>query len=374
MQRVFSLVLNNFKNDSRVLRTCFFLKRSGYEVGVIALHDAGQLVSEVVNGIQVDRVRLVTRAWYKNKIFQVIKFAEWSLAALWRARRADLVHCNDLNTLQVGVMLKLLSFGRIKLVYDAHEFESNYAPNQSRRSIWLLQVIERALIRFADAVITVSDGIAEEYARLYSIEKPALVLNCPPYQEVGKKDLFREKFGIIPGQTIFLYQGGLDKGRGVEMLLEAFRDLGGANAIVFMGYGPLEETIKEYALAHQGIYFHPAVSPDVLLDYTSSADFGISFIENACKSFAYCLPNKMFEYLMAGLPVIVSNLQEMKKVVEKNGIGVVAAENTVLGLQEAIQRAVNLDKTTVNENIGKIKQVYCWEEQERTLRMVYRGL
>jgi glycosyltransferase involved in cell wall biosynthesis len=87
-----------------------------------------------------------------------------------------------------------------------------------------------------------------------------------------------------------------------------------------------------------------------------------------------CLPNKMFEYLMAEIPVIVSNLYEMRRLVEKNNIGAVAKENTPQGLKKAIEEAVNLDKEELKANIQKIKKIYNWEEQEKVLLKVYRDL
>ena len=138
-----------------------------------------------------------------------------------------------------------------------------------------------------------------------------------------------------------------------------------------MGYGPLENTIKEEAKNQKNIYFHQAVTAKVLLDYTSSADFGIIFYENNCLNHYYCLPNKMFEYLMAGLPVIVSNLYEIRKIVENNSIGVVATENTPTGLKQAIETAQELDKNQLINNIIKLKAIYNWEEQEKVLLRIY---
>jgi len=135
----------------------------------------------------------------------------------------------------------------------------------------------------------------------------------------------------------------LNKGRGIEILLDTFKTIDDEKSIiVFMGYGPLEDLIKVADKNYKNIYFHKAVTPDILLDYTSSADFGILFYENNCLNHYYCSPNKMFEYLMAEIPVIVSNLYEMKRLVEKNKIGVVAQENSPNGLKEAILKAVRV--------------------------------
>jgi len=224
-------------------------------------------------------------------------------------------------------------------------------------------------------VITVSDAIAEEYVRLYGIPKPHLVLNAPPFKEVVKKDIFRETFGIKKEQTIFLYQGNLSRGRGVEVVLETFKALCDTKSVVvFMGYGELEASIKEYQKRYGNIYFHKAVTPDILLDYTSSADFGISMIEDVCLSYRYCLPNKMFEYIMAGVPVIVSNLPEMKKLVEQYDVGVVAKENNPKELAEAIILASSLDKDYVQKQLNSVKSIYNWEEQEKILISLYRGV
>ena len=112
---------------------------------------------------------------------------------------------------------------------------------------------------------------------------------------------------------------------------------------------------------YKNIYFHKAVSPDVLLDYTSSADFGISTIEDSCLSYRYCLPNKMFEYLMAGIPVIVSNLYEMKRLVESNMVGTVAKENTSDVLKEAIKEAEDMLKS------GNFKVFNSLEEYKKAM-------
>jgi glycosyltransferase involved in cell wall biosynthesis len=141
-----------------------------------------------------------------------------------------------------------------------------------------------------------------------------------------------------------------------------------------MGYGPLEELVSRASKEYENIYFHNAVSPDVLLNYTSSADFGILFYENNCLNHYYCSPNKMFEYLMAEIPVIVSNLYEMKRLVEDNKIGVVAKENTPQGLEEAILKASKLNKEELQKNIQKVKEIYNWEEQEKVLLDVYKEL
>ena len=375
MKKVTSIVLNNFKNDSRVLKENISLQRAGYDVQVVALHEELLNEFEKVQNIPVHRVKLKSRGWSKQKLVQLIKYFEFIFRVVKQYKTSDILHCNDLNALPIGVIIKNFFNKDAKIVYDAHEYEINDVPNQSQRSIKIKYYIEKFFIKYADKVITVSNAIADEYVKLYNIEKPALVLNTPPYREIHKQDIFRETLGIKENQTIFLYQGGLSHGRGIEILLETFKTIDDENAvIVFMGYGSLENMIKKTSKEYKNIYLHQAVSTTALLDYTSSADFGISTIEDSCLSYRYCLPNKLFEYLMAEIPVIVSNLYEMRRLVKINRIGIVAEENTPQGLKKAIKEAVKLDKEELKTNIQKVKTIYNWEEQEKILLDTYKGL
>lgn len=375
MKTVVSIVLNNFKNDSRVLKENISLQRAGYDVQVVALHEEPLAEFEEVQNIPVHRVKLKTRSWSKHKLVQFVKYIEFIYKVVKRYKNSDIFHCNDLNALPIGVIIKRFFNRNAKIVYDAHEYEINDTPNESKYKIKIKYFLEKFLIKYTDKVITVSDSIANEYVKLYGIEKPALVLNTPPHKEIQKKNIFRETLGIEENQMIFLYQGGLSKGRGIEILLEAFKTIDNEHAvIVFMGYGPLESLIQKTSKEHNHIYFHRAVATDVLLDYTCSADFGILFYENNCLNHEFCSPNKMFEYLMAEIPVIVSNLYEMKRLVESNKLGTVAKQNTPDGLKVAIEEAMNLNKEELKTNIQKLKTIYNWEEQEKVLLDVYKGL
>jgi len=374
MKVVISIVLNNFKNDSRVLKEAISLQNAGYKVKVVALHEEPLEEYDNVENISIHRIKLRSRNWSKNKVVQVLKYFEFVYRVVKGYRHSDIVHCNDLNALLVGVLIKKFYNRDAKIVYDAHEYEINDRPNESQYSIKIKYFLEKRLIKYADKVMTVSDAIANEYVKLYEIPKPALVLNTPVYKSIEKKDIFRESLNISVDKTIFLYQGGLSKGRGIEILLDTFKNINNEKAvIVFMGYGPLEELVQTTSKEYNNIYFHKAVTPDVLLDYTCSANFGISTIEDSCLSYRYCLPNKIFEYIMAEIPVIVSNLPEMKRLVEGK-IGVVAENNTPQGLEIAIKEALKSDKKELHQHIQEIKNIYNWEEQEKVLLALYMEL
>ncbi len=373
-RKITSIVLNNFKNDSRVIKTCRSLLAQGFRTRVVALHDTDLPEFETMEGFEVHRVKLTTSNWPRNKIIQALKYLEFSWRVLFRYNDYDVYHCNDLHTLPVGAMLKLFSRRPVKIVYDAHEYETETDDvGEFERSI--RRILEKMLIRFVDGMITVSDSIANEYVRLYGVEKPTLILNIPSYSEAQKTDYLRRNLNIPGDRKIFLYQGGLARGRGINVLLDAFDDPKLDHAvIVFMGYGPLEDEIKSRAKSSEQIYFHDAVPPGEVHLYTASADVGISTIENTCLSYYYCLPNKLFEYAMAEIPVIVSNLYEMEKIVKAYEIGVVAPDNTVDGIRQALREIESLDMEKFKSKVAEFKREFNWEAQEPALVKLYAGL
>ena len=371
MKKIANLVFNSFINDSRVLKESISLSNNNYFVEVIAHLDKGLEQQENKENFVIKRFSYLDRKITKSKIGKLIAYFKYFKQSINYCKDHDIIHCNDLNTFPIGCIIKKFYNSKVKIVYDAHEYETE-VNGLSGIQKKLVKFIEKKLIKYADKVICVSDSISKEYVRLYDIEKPALILNTPAYKNLDKKNIFRDTFKIKNEKSIFLYQGGFDNGRGIEILLDAFKTMEMREAvIVFMGYGPLENLIKNTSDKYNNIFFHKAVSPNLLLEYTSSADFGLLFYENTCLNHYFCSPNKMFEYLMAEIPVIVSNLYEMKRLVEKNRIGVVAQKNTPNGLKKAIKEAVLLNKVELKENILKVKKIYNWEEQEKVLLKIY---
>jgi len=121
--------------------------------------------------------------------------------------------------------------------------------------------------------------------------------------------------------------------------------------MVFMGYGELDTLIKEYANIYDNIYLKEAISPSVVLQYTASAYVGVSYIDNPSLNDELCLPNKLFEYIMAGLPVIVNNAPEMRKLVEQHNIGIVLHSLTTKSLSQALNELEGMDSSKLNENL-----------------------
>jgi glycosyltransferase involved in cell wall biosynthesis len=116
------------------------------------------------------------------------------------------------------------------------------------------------------------------------------------------------------------------------------------------------------------------VPTNVLLNYTASADVGVALIQNTCLSHNFCMPNKLFEYAMAGLPVLVSNVKEMGAFVKKNQMGLVLENYTVASLDETIERLLSMDLVVLRQNAKKAALDNSWEHQEKKMANVYKKL
>jgi len=369
--------LTEFCNESRVLKQTRSIidHNIANKVYVAALHNDSLSEEEMIYyNIELKRFKLSTRKFAKSLLIQLLKYVEFVIrvTGYYRKKGISMVNVHSLALLPLGVLLKYW-YGA-KLIYDTHELETETNNNQGLRKK-LATWVERFFIRFADQTFVVSKAIAQEYVRMYNMPVPPVILNCPNYTPRIESDLLRKNLGIPKDATIFLYQGGLSEGRGVHIILESFIKMNNPNrVVVFMGYGPLEEEIKKASKAFANIYYHPAVAPDVVLNYTASSDVGFTFYENTCLNHYYCMPNKLFEYMMAGLPVIVSNMYEMSRFVKEHGIGIVAKKESVEGIMAAIDELMQVDLAIMKQNALKTTKYYSWEEQEKIMIATYKKL
>lgn len=272
------------------------------------------------------RIPLLTRSWPSFLLAQVFKYFEFNVKVLSYAKSVftSIITIHSLSLLPLGVIAKWLL--KTRLVYDCHELETETFDLSVLRKI-LAKIVETVLIRQADLVLVVSPSINDWYRRTYGIDNVYTVMNCPMLRPPTPSNRLREALQIAADKKIVLYQGGIVLGRGVEKLLKSFAAKDdGVHVLVLMGYGELTPLAKSFAEKYANIFVHPAVSPEVVLEYTASADVGVAYIDNPSLNDRYCLPNKLFEYIMAGLPVLVNDAPEMKRLVKERGIGVVLSQ------------------------------------------------
>lgn len=372
---VLAITVNEITNDNRVINYTNALALHGLKTLLVCPETSK--VQKTDFQFSPIFIKLITKKLPPISIFNYLKFIEFFLKVFFKSMKwsPDIIHANDLKGLIIAALIKRRIHSDVKIVYDAHEYETETNGLQGvQKKVY--QYLEKRYIKDVYRMITVSDTIADEYVRLYGIDNPTVLLNVPQYtfDKNRKCDLFRERFKIRNDQRIFLYQGYLMPGRGIEILLESFNQLQNDNdIIIFMGKGSLTDMIKNYSRSGN-IYYHEFVDPKEYLNFTSSADVGISFIEDISLSDRYCLPNKLFEYMFCGLPIICSNLPEMRKLIEEYSIGIVAKENSIEGFRKAIEEFDSSGLDFFKQNLQQASSIYSWANQEKRLINLYNQL
>ena len=300
----------------------------------------------------------------------------------WRTYRLigetefDVLHAHDLNTLPVAAALARRR--GMRLIYDAHELYpevSTLAPVERR--VWGL--VEGPLTRRADCVLTVCESIAEELSARHGVPKPAVLLNCPPHVELADgPNLLREKAGLDGSlEPIVLYQGGFAPHRGLPELVEAAGYLS-RGIVVLMGWGTLEaslrELVDELELGHRVRMVGPAKQSE-LLSYTRGADIGvIPYLPVGLNNY-YTTPNKLFEYIAAGIPIVGSHVPELRRFLEGYELGLTFEPGSAQDLGHALNYLLeNNDAiTSMRRNAVRASRQLDWQSQEGTLLDIYAG-
>lgn len=294
---------------------------------------------------------------------------------------ADIYHAHDLNTLPVAYWAKRKTGG--KLVYDSHELyvERNTPKKQSRFAKFLLSKTESFLVKPVAHVITVSESIGEELKRRYPIKQLSVILNVP-LCHIGRSALsLRDELSIPECEKIVIYVGNIIINRGLEELIQSIVYLDHC-VVVMMGRASnpaysqkLKQLAGDVGVENKVYYFGPVPQKDVIV-YTSSADIGAAPSKNACLSYYYSAPNKLFECIAAGLPVVGSNLPEFKKVIEGYRLGKTFNPDKPEDIAEAVNYVLS-DKDRYDEmkrNALRAAKVFNWENESKKLLEIYKKL
>jgi len=320
-------------------------------------------------------LRTIYRATYAGYIIYYYRSFR-----LVRKEPADVYHAHDLRTLPVAWLLKILTKG--KVVYDCHELwlDRNRLPKRSKFNRFLVNRIESFLIRRADFTITVNESISRVLGERYRISPPIVIMNAPDYHPVNRSTILRDNIEIPDEDKIILYIGAITFGRGLEELVHSIKYLNSCS-LVLMGYGDadytagLKKLIKYEGLVSK-IHFFGPVPHDEVTKYAASADLGVVPIKDVCLSYYYCSPNKVFECMAAGLPVVGSDFPELKRIIEGNRLGVTFDPES----PQDIARAINFilsDKDMYNKmsiNASEASKVFNWQIESQKLIAAYKEL
>ena len=362
MKRIYITALNDLVTDNRVHKVACTLLESNSKVTVV--------------GIQRRRSSPIENRRYQTKRFRLLFkngpafYLEFNIRILLYLllRRFDYIVANDLDTLLGSFYASKL---RLKtLIYDSHEYFTELPELVNRefpKKVWKL--LESRILPRLKYTYTVSESIAKTYKKQYGIEMK-VVRNVP--FKISTK-LMDES--IKNGTKRILYQGSLNIGRGLEHMIDAMEFLDNTKLHI-VGDGDITEELKERIIKKgvaDKVELMGRIPFDELPSITNKADLGIALEENIGLNYYYALPNKLFDYIQARIPVLVSPFPEMQKIVNKYEIGTVYDHKTPEALAQKITEVFKL-KNRYNkwkENTSKAAEELCWENEKNILKEIY---
>ncbi len=425
MKKVTMFVWNHFTNDARVNRECTTLADNGYDVNLIAINDpknpAISAYEEISNTFKVHRVKrypwllqayqdhgkkfLLVVAGVQVVIIPSLFYISFTLMAAYLLslvvaagmikfkkirkwfingaiitrmivkgyiQNADIYHANDLNTLPQAIVCSKLRLKPKPLIYDSHEVQSDrtgYNPKTIKR-------IESFMLKFVDQMIVENHTRAKYNEDIYGFYPKTLYNYSEKYNIEEKPQInLHKKIGINEDEKILLYQGGLQQGRGLELLIEAMDEIEEGH-LLFIGGGKLTQTLKEQAEASKQadrIHFLDKVPFQELPSYTREAYLGFQVLQNICFNHYSASSNKLFEYMMAHVPVISCDFPEIKKVVEETNTGIVVDSHSASEIANAVNQLVKNTslRNQLSENTKQAKEIYNWNNEKSKLLEVY---
>ncbi len=327
-------------------------------------------------------LRAILSAEFKSRQESYFRFGRQALA-LAQGFSPEIVHAHDFNTLPAARMIheKL----KIPYIYDSHELwvdrNRGKTPITYEEKIWEIHY-ERESIKKAAGAITVCEKIAQHLGQFHGVADPVVIRNTPyrVHFEKGKFDL-RQKLGLTDKDVIGLYVGKITYNRGVMGILEALPHVHPDLKFVLLGYFDTNFAIEFWKkvdllnLKNRVFHYGPVPTGEVS-SWASSADFSVVSMDPICLSYFYTLPNKFFESIQAGLPILACRLPELENHIRKYGCGALFDNYNHDSLVANLQK-LTVDQTfrrELNANIQRAQEELCWEQERNVLFKLYEKL
>jgi glycosyltransferase involved in cell wall biosynthesis len=290
--------------------------------------------------------------------------------------KADVFHANDLDTLLANRWASKLR--RKPLIYDSHEYFTGVPEIQDRPKVkkaW--EKIEKSIFPKLKYIFTVNQSIADLYRNQYN--KEVHVLRNVPMSDDLKKTKSRPDLGIPLDKKIVLVQGtGINIDRGIEELLEAITIMDDT-ILYIVGSGDVLQQLKERSKAQDlknKVVFVGRLPYHEMMQYTFNADVGVTLDKDTNINYRFSLPNKIFDYIKAGLPILSSNLVELKKVINQYEIGAITINHSPEEIKSSLMRIWEDENIFLQykKNTKKAAEELTWEKEVETLLEVYKNL
>ncbi|PWJ72391.1 glycosyltransferase involved in cell wall biosynthesis [Pseudaminobacter salicylatoxidans] len=386
---IVSIVLNGVAGDSRVIKTAKSAEEAGFKATIVGMSKVEKVTKATIEGVNVVLVPspltdLQSRKmWPSDKdqrqLWMLVEGALKEILPVVKNLNPSLIHSHDMSGLRVGAAVtKFLAAGgkSVPWVHDLHEFVVGLTtvPENYRKSS---VEYERRYLRQPDHLLTVSDRLAQEVQGIYHLRQaPTVIYNAPVARDVDPSEPdVRSVLGLPNSVPLAVYIGVAKKERGCETILDAIAQNSNLH-ICFVSDSGYVDQLQERALAHgMGDRFHrvPYVPTDQVSSFIRTADFGTHGLIHYPNG-EVALPNKLFEYLQAGLPLVVSDVAEMKRFVEAYNVGAVFEAENAESCGAAMQSVIR-DTELFRANITKdLTNKFSWQEQSRKIGDIYSDL
>ena len=362
-KKIFVAVTNDISTDYRVHKICSYLVETGFEVLVY-----GRVLP---NTIAVNRAYKIIR---KKHFFKTnfLFYAEYNIRLFFYVlfKKYNCIISNDLDTLPGCFFISKLK--NIELVFDSHELFSEGPELQGRKFVqnfW--RKLEDFFLPKVKKSYTVSQSIADFYDKKYQ-NKMGVIRNVPP----KKPDFLLEKKHFPTQNRTILYQGVLNPGRGIKPMISALKYIENLD-LVIIGYGKVEQELKEFVVDEKmsdRVHFLGRIDRDVLLNYTKLATLGMVLEEPLGLSFTFSLPNKLFDFIHAGIPIVAGNMPEISRIINQYKVGVIVDDYTPKKIAKKINELLE-DQTllaAIKKNQQETKEILCWETEAKKLETYFK--
>jgi glycosyltransferase involved in cell wall biosynthesis len=315
-KRVLITFLGNIEYDTRCYNLYNTLKVNGFDVSFTGFDWLTKKFKPVRGEITIYKLK---KGFFSLSFY--LKFI-WHIKLALFSSRASIFFAEDIYTLPFAVIVGKLK--RVKIFYDSRELFGYLAGLKERKFVqYFWKTIEKLFIKHVDHIITTGNMDSDVLKEMYGVTNTVILRNLPRFYKPAQQTDLRNQLGISKDKKILLYQGVILKGRGIEKVFDILPDKS-EFVFVLVGGGEFEDYYKNLAVKQavsDKVFFIGKFSQEDLPKLTPSADVGIALIENISKSYYYALPNKLFECIMAEVPVVVSNLPQMKEIVDKYNVG-----------------------------------------------------
>jgi len=334
LKKILLAVTNDLITDYRVHRTATTLQSMGFDVTLVGCIFRDK--SELKRPYHIHRLEM----FFSNR--NLFNF-EFNLRLCFFSIKGgfDVFVANGLAALPGVCIAAFLK--RKPFVYDCYDLSTESAEMIGRPfSRWFWRFAERSMIRKARHVYTISESIATFLGAKYKINVD-LVRNTPEFKSI--KNYPPEYRLVHEGLKVLIYHGAVNRGRGLELIIKAMKYLPDAMFFI-VGEGEEEKELEKLVLKtslYNRVIFYGRVPFEELKFLTMQADLGLSAEEDICLNYRYSLPNKLFDYIHAGIPVLVSGMPEMQKIVSERQIGRIIKERSPEKLAYQIREMLSDD-------------------------------